>query len=356
MAAYFNQKTKKWDANFSYKDYENNSKKKMKRGFQTKEEAEAWETEYKELCKKDMSKTFGEFYKNYESDIRPRVKESTWRSKEYVIKHKILPYYQDKPMNSIKPLDILKWQNELLEMHNKKGNELSGTYLKTIQSQLSAIFNHAVRYYDLNGNPVKKAGPIGIVRANEVNYWTKEEYLRFIESMKDNNKYYYALEILYWCGLRTGEVLALTESDFDFVHHTVSITKSFQIINGAEVITKPKTINGIRTVTVPVSLCKQLKEYVGQLNDGERLFPYARQRLYKELKKGIQVSGVKDIRLHDLRHSHVSLLIHMGYTAFEIAKRVGHKSERVTYYYAHMFPGVQENMAERLDAERNSVL
>ena len=63
-------------------------------------------------------------------------------------------------MNSIKPLDILKWQNELLEMHNKKGNELSGTYLKTIQSQLSAIFNHAVRYYDLNGNPVKKAGPI----------------------------------------------------------------------------------------------------------------------------------------------------------------------------------------------------
>ena len=81
MAAYFNQKTKKWDANFSYKDYENNSKKKMKRGFQTKEEAEVWETEYKELCKKDMSKTFGEFYKNYESDIRSRVKESTWRVK-----------------------------------------------------------------------------------------------------------------------------------------------------------------------------------------------------------------------------------------------------------------------------------
>ena len=146
----------------------------MKRGFQTKEEAEVWETEYKELCKKDMSKTFGEFYKNYESDIRPRVKESTWRAKKYVIKHKILLYFRDLPMNS----------------------------------------------------------------------------------MKDKNKYYYALEILYWCGLRTGEVLALTESDFDFVHHTVSITKSFQIINGAEVITKPKTINGIRTVTVPVSLCK----------------------------------------------------------------------------------------------------
>ena len=179
-----------------------------------------------------MSKSFGKFYKNYESDIRPRIKESTWRTKEYVVKYKILPYFKDMPMSSIKPLDVLKWQNELFKIHNTKGNELSGTYLKTIQSQLSAIFNHAVRYYDLSSNPVKKAGPIGIARANEVNYWTKEEYLRFIKSMNDKNKYYYALEILYWCGLRAGAVWALTESDFYFVYHTVSSTKSFQIING----------------------------------------------------------------------------------------------------------------------------
>ena len=356
MTAYFNEKTKKWDANFTYRDFENNSRKKMKRGFETEEGALAWEAEHKELCKKDMSKSFGAFYKNYESDIRPRVKESTWRSKEYVVKYKILSYFKDMPMNSIKPIDILKWQNELLKMQGKSETELSGTYLKTIQSQLSALFNHAVRYYELTSNPVKKAGSIGIVRANEVNYWTKEEYLRFIEYMKENDKYYYALEILYWCGLRVGEVLALNQSDFDFVNHTISITKSFQIINGAEVITKPKTINGIRTVTVPTSLCEQLKAYVAQIDDGDRIFPYARQRLYKELKKGIEMSGVKDIRLHDLRHSHVSLLIHMGYSAFEIAKRVGHKSERITYYYAHMFLGVQENIAERLDEERNSVL
>lgn len=146
MAAYYNQETKKWDVNFSYRDYENNSQKKMKRGFQTKEEAEAWETEYKELCKKDMSKTFGEFYKNYESDIRPRVKASTWRLKEYVVKYKILPYFKDLPMSSIKPLDVLKWQNELLEMRNKKGSGLSGTYLKTIQSQLSA---YLIMRYDI---------------------------------------------------------------------------------------------------------------------------------------------------------------------------------------------------------------
>ncbi len=352
MAAYYNQKTKKWDANFSYRDFENNSKKKMKRGFETKEDALAWEQSYKELCKKDMSKSFGEFYKNYESDIRPRVKASTWRSKEYVVKYKILPYFKDMPMSSIKPLDVLKWQNELLKMRNKEGKGLSGTYLKTIQSQLSAIFNHAVRYYALTSNPVKMAGPIGTVRAKEVHYWTKKEYIKFIECMKENDKYYYALEILYWCGLRVGEVLALKESDFDFSSHTISITKSFQIVDGEEVITKPKTINGIRTVTVPPSLSEQLEDYVTQINAGERLFPYARQRLYKEFKKGIDLSGANDIRLHDLRHSHVSLLIHMGYSAFEIAKRVGHKSERITYYYAHMFPGVQENMAEKLDEER----
>lgn len=121
MAAYFNQKTQKWDANFSYRDFENNSKKKMKLGFKTEEDALAWEKSYKEQCKKDMPKSFGEFYKNYESDIRPRIKESTWRTKEYVFKYKILPYFKDMPMSSIKPLDVLKWQNELFEMHNTKG-------------------------------------------------------------------------------------------------------------------------------------------------------------------------------------------------------------------------------------------
>ena len=352
MSAYFNQKTKKWDANFSYRDFENNSRKKMKRGFKTEEEALTWEKDFKEFCKKDMSKSFGEFYKNYESDIRPRVRPSTWRTKEYIVKYKILPYFKDMPMNSIKPLDILKWQNKLLVIQNKDGNGLSGTYLKTIQAQLSAIFNHATRFYDLPSNPVKTAGPIGVVRKNEMNYWTKEEYLRFIECMKDSDKYYYALELLYWCGLRVGEVLALTESDFDFTNHTLSITKSFQIIDGEEVVTKPKTITGVRTVTVPTSLCEQLKDYVKRGDRRERIFPYARQRLYKELKKGIKLTGVKNICLHDLRHSHVSLLIHMGFSAVAIGKRVGHKSEHLTYYYAHMFPGVQEEMADRLDDER----
>ncbi len=192
----------------------------MKRGFKTEEEALTWEKDFKEFCKKDMSKSFGEFYKNYESDIRPRVRPSTWRTKEYIVKYKILPYFKDMPMNSIKPLDILKWQNKLLVIQNKDGNGLSGTYLKTIQAQLSDIFNHVTRFYDLPSNPVKTAGPIGVVQKNEMNYWTKEEYLRFIECMKDSDKYYYALELLYWCGLRVGEVLALTESDFDFTNNT----------------------------------------------------------------------------------------------------------------------------------------
>lgn len=352
MAAYFNERTKKWDANFSYRDFENKSRKKMKRGFKTAEEAMAWEEEFKELSKKDVSKPFGVFYLNYENDIKPRIKASTWRTKEYIVKYKILPYFKEMPLNSIKPIDILKWQNQLLQMKDENGKELSGTYLKTIQSQLSAIFNHAVRYYDLDSSPVIKAGPIGTGSAREIKYWTREEYAQFIEIMKDDAKYYYAFEILYWCGLRVGEVLALVESDFDFINHTISITKSYQVINGTDVITKPKTINGIRTVTMPVSLCKQIEEHIGNNSKGDRIFPYARQRLYKELKKGITISGVADIRLHDLRHSHVSLLIHMGYSAVDIAKRVGHKSERITYYYAHMFPGVQESIAERLDVER----
>ena len=64
--------------------------------------------------------------------------------------------------------------------------------------------------------------------------------------------------------------------------------------------------------------------------------------------------GVKKIRIHDLRHSHVSLLIDMGFTALAIGNRVGHEAEKITYRYAHLFPSVQTEMANRLDMERDA--
>lgn len=83
----------------------------------------------------------------------------------------------------------------------------------------------------------------------------------------------------------------------------------------------------------------------------DRLFPISKSYLHHEMDRGVKESGVKRIRIHDLRHSHVSLLINMGFTALAISNRVGHESEKITYRYAHLFPSVQDEMAVALDSE-----
>ncbi|MDO4423167.1 MAG: site-specific integrase, partial [Eubacteriales bacterium] len=134
---------------------------------------------------------------------------------------------------------------------------------------------------------------------------------------------------------------------------TVKISKTYQKINGKELITTPKTANSNRTVTMPDFLCEEMKEYL-QYIDGikgnERIFPVSKYFLLHEMKRGCAVAGVKRIRIHDIRHSHVSLLIDMGFTPVAIAARVGHKSIDITFRYAHLFPSVQGELANKLNS------
>ena len=97
------------------------------------------------------------------------------------------------------------------------------------------------------------------------------------------------------------------------------------------------------------------KQYYS-LTPDDRIFPVTKYYLSHEMDRGCKESGVKRIRVHDLRHSHVSLLINMGFTALAIGKRVGHSSEKITYRYAHLFPSVQTEMVDRLDQERMDVM
>ena len=103
---------------------------------------------------------------------------------------------------------------------------------------------------------------------------------------------------------------------------------------------------------MPDFLVEELGEYVKMQYDPsptDRLFPVGKSFLYRMMKKGCESAGLRKIRIHDLRHSHVSLLIHMGFSAVAIAERVGHESAYITYRYSHMFPSVQNDMAARLN-------
>ena len=243
----------------------------------------------------------------------------------------------------------------MLGYRDEKGNGYSATYLKSLNNQLSAIFNHAIRFYGLASNPVAKAGSIGEKNSDEMSFWTKEEYLKFSETVMDKPKSYYAFEMLYWCGLRVGELLALTPADFDFKNQTLRINKSYQRLHKEDIITSPKTKKSNRTIKMPQFLCDEMQDYLAMLYDiqpDDRIFTVTKSFLHHEMDRGSKIAGVKRIRIHDLRHSHISLLIEMGFSAVAIADRVGHESIEITYHYAHLFPSRQLEMAEKLDFER----
>jgi len=151
-------------------------------------------------------------------------------------------------MNEIQTKDIIAWQNEMLSYKDENGKGYSDTYLKTMHSQLSAVLNHAVRHYELKNNVAAKAGHMGKKESKEMLFWTKDEYLKFSNAIKDKPLSHYAFEILYWCGLRLGELLALTPDDFDFSKETVSVTKSYQRFQRRDVITEPKTPKSKRII------------------------------------------------------------------------------------------------------------
>lgn len=348
-------KNKRWNVQFRYTDWTGEPQRMLKRGFPTKEAAKAWEREFLAKQNANLDMTFASFVERYEADMKPKLKYNTWRTKEQIIRNRILPYFKDKKMSEIKPSDVLSWQNTIMSEVDDDGNRLSKTYLKTIHNQLSAIFNHAWRFYGLHDNPARKAGNMGCEETKEMLFWTKDEYLQFADSMMDKEVSYHAFEMLYWTGIRLGELLALTPSDFDFEKNTVSITKSYQRIESQDIITTPKTPRSKRVIVMPDFLVEEMQDYLKlfySLEPDTRIFPVGKSFLHREMARGCKETGVKRIRIHDLRHSHVSLLIDMGFSLLAIAERVGHETETITARYAHLFPTVQTEMAAKLNVER----
>ena len=342
----------KWRVSVYFKNWKGERKRHDKRGFATKKEALAYEREFLARTSKDINMGFGTFIEIYMGDMKPQLKASTFATKENIIGTHIRPYFENKSLSDISATDILQWQNELLSQRDDQGKGYSQTYLRTIQNQLNAIFNHAVKYYDLPKNPCIANKKMGKAKAGEMLFWTKEEYLKFSDVMKEKPISYYAFQILYWTGIRCGELLALTKVDFDLDKRILRINKTFQVVKGTPMITSPKTEKSNRLIDLPNFLCEEIEDYLAMLyrvDDSSRIFEVTKSYLHHELDRGSKKAGVKRIRLHDLRHSSAALLIDLGYSPVQIAERLGHESITVTERYAHLYPSVQREMASRLD-------
>ena len=180
MAAFKNKDNGTWYVQFRYTDWKGERQQKLKRGFATKREALEWEREFLMEKQADVNMTFESFVALYEKDIKPKLKLNTWRTKESIIQKKILPYFAKRKLSEITSKDIMRWQNEIREMRDlSTASPCPKAYLKTVHNQLSAIFNHAVRHYDLRSNPASKAGNMGTEERKEMKFWTKDEYKKF---------------------------------------------------------------------------------------------------------------------------------------------------------------------------------
>lgn len=282
MSVYKDTKNNTWKVYYRFTDWQGKVHQSTKRGFSTKREALVWEREQLHKVEADLDMTFESFIDTYTADMKNRLKENTWHTKEHIIRTKLLPYFAKRKMNSIQPKDIIAWQNEMIKCRDKSGEAYSPVYLKTLHNQLSAIFNHAVKFYGLKDNPAAKVGNMGKAKAREMLFWTQEEYKKFSEEMMDKPVSFYAFEMLYWCGIREGELLALTPADFDFDRETVTISKSYVQLSGLtkqDYITRrlthkdvmvqgnPRVFKALRNQLAEVLLELQRIETGGAVND-----------------------------------------------------------------------------------------
>ncbi|RHO12500.1 MULTISPECIES: site-specific integrase [Clostridium] len=354
MSVTRDKSTGKWMSQIRVKDWTGKEIHKKKRGFNTKKEAVQWERDFISQADGSLGMKFKDFVALYMKDADPRLRETTLANKRYLFDKKVLPYFGEMPINAIKPTDIRNWQNELIHYRRPNGKCYSPTYLRTINNQLTAAFNFAVKFYGLRENPCHKAGTMGKKNADEMLFWTNEEFKVFIEAMEERPVGYAIFTVMYYTGFRVGELLALTPEDIDFDRHIISVNKNYQRLNGKNYIYPPKTEAGYREVVMPKVLESCLKGYLAKLYDvqpTDRIFPYDRGWVGRQMKYGCDHSGTQKIRVHDVRHTHASLLIDMSCTPLLVAERLGHERVQTTMEtYSHLYPNKQTEVAAQLDA------
>lgn len=343
-----------WYANFYYTDWTGKKKHICKRGFKTQREAKEYEHSFLDQQNTSSDILFSSLVENYLEDMEHRLKPTTMENKRFIIEGKLLPYFGNLKVCDIDTIRIRKWQNELMSYRNADGKPFSQTYLKTVNNQLSALMNYAVAHYRLPANPCKAAGSMGRSNAEEMNIWTQEQYEQF-SGVIQKSSVKLAFDILFYTGMRSGELLALTPADI-LPTKRIDINKNFAKVKGEELFLEPKTPKAKRCISIPDFLYDDIQEYISKLygiEKGDRIFYFSKSALDKEIKRTAKAAGLQPIRVHDLRHSHASMLIEMGFAPLEIADRLGHESVKTTLdTYSHLYPDKDLQLADRLNQLR----
>ena len=344
-----NNKKGSWFVSCYYKDYVGHKKQKVKRGFTTKKEAQSWERDFLEHYSNQPTILFKALVDVYLEDYKAKYKLSSYYVKEKNIQSHILPYFGETKINNITPNMIREWLNNL---QAKQSNTLSTETKNGILRNLSAILSYACKYYGLGSNPCKLVDALKDNTKKEKVFLTLEQYKAFRSNITDiRDKVIF--DLLFFAGLRRGELMALTFGDVDMDNKLLHISKTKGYAAGSYVTTPPKTTTSNRVVTLPGFLIDEIKEYKEHCLDIDAkasLFSIGKASIEYKKDKYLKLAGLPYMRIHDFRHSHVALLVEMGENPLLIANRLGHSDIKMTLNtYAHLYPNKQKELAQKLE-------
>lgn len=369
-----------WGFRYRYKVDGKWMKKEIYNKSWTKRQAEQEEIEFIKSLETPTGDTllFSELYDMYFEFKNDKMKKRSFMEIKQTCDNHILPHFKDFLLNDIRPHEVETWQKTLLRasyIKDGKKKIYSNAMLEKIQFNFKSILSFAFDRELINRNPFRVTGLVtrqDEVIDNERRFITVTEFNRIVQAIElssnkgfddEQNKLAIAQDlvtfgILFWCGLRKGELMALDIKDYNFITKEIRVYKNWDYRN--KMITSPKTSNSIRTVVVPdivdeyiinlVSMYKRMPDYSIEhslVSYDQRLAPTT---LTRKKDKYCQIAGISGITVHDFRHSHVSLLINSGLQPFEIAKRLGHTVEMVNEVYGHLYPSKQREMVELMNS------
>lgn len=295
--------------------------------------------------------SFASLVELYQEDAEHRVRGTTRGTQDSIIEKWLLPFFGSLQVDKIDAVTIRKWQNELMSKTNPRtGKKYAATYLRTINSRLSSIFNYAVMYYGLRQNPCRPAGFMGKKKAGRMKFWTTAEFEAALAQV-EKPAFRVAFLLLYWLGLRVGECLALTPADI-LPSHICRVDKTHHRKNGEDEAGPPKSDNSVRDVSMPAFLYDEVENYIGALYEiqpSDRIFYFTHGTLNRELNRAAEAAGVQRIRIHDLRHSHAAMLVDLGYSIVAVAERLGDTVEVAMSTYSHLYPDKMDTLAVDLE-------
>lgn len=252
----------------------------------------------------------------------------------------VFPTFAGKKLNEITKHDINRWQDFLSTQKKSNGEYFSYKYQKKIRAYFSTFFTWASSRYDLP-SPFEFADKVRAKNIKkEMNIWTREQFQQFIEAV-DEPLYFTLFTMMFFTGRREGEILALSPADIDLTAGTATFNKN---------VTQYKTSNGQPWEIVPTKaykeatlpLAKPVIEALKKYDFGETFLfggnrPLPTTSVARKFKQYSDLAGVPQIRIHDLRHSFVSMLIHNGVNLAVVADLISDSLEQVTKTYAHMY-------------------